>query len=113
MYHYMRIKQQTKKGENMKKIALFSLIAAVAGVSAANADWRELIGKAPVDSSWRELIGKAPIDSDWRELIATNPEAAKPAAPVAVETLENNGGFVPAAEPVVEEETVATEVVAE
>ena len=93
----------------MKKIALFSLIAAIAGVSAANAGWRDMLGKAPTDAKWREMLANNPEEGAWREKLAetAEPAAVKPAQP---KTTENAGGFAPAAEePVVEEETEVVE----
>lgn len=89
----------------MKKIALFSLIAAIAGVSAANAGWRENLGEAPVNGAWRAKLADAPTDGAWRRHMVDTPEAAV----VQPKTEENVGGFVPASEPVVEEIEVTEE----
>ena len=88
----------------MKKIALFSLIAAVAGVSAANAGWRDMLGSAPTDARWRQELGNAPEDPQWRKNLGASGEE--------VQANEATGGFVPVSEPVVEE-VQETEVVTE
>ncbi len=93
----------------MKKIALFSLIAAVAGVSAADAGWRDMLSSAPSNGAWRQRLADAPSNGAWRDVLAESSDVeAKPVA-VAPKAEENVGGFVPASEPVVEEIEVTEE----